>query len=275
MVVLNNKAIREYYNYVKSQKTLSLKELDELLKKDDKNSKQKFVNAYLYYVFVYTYQIYNYFTKYLEVDYSFEDFLQDGNLLLLSIIKEQSVKPKISSFSLYYWINLKKVLEHKISINGAKLTISERLRILKCRDDFFRKNQREATIRELVSLTKLSKNLVESALLETSLDIENISENKIAYIIGAYEIEEYVMDKITQEEDSTFINTWLGDLNENEQKIVENIFGLNGNEVKSLGDLARESHVSRQYVHQVKKKIMKKLYSKNQTLLDEYYEKRF
>jgi len=275
MVVLKNKEIKEYYEYVKSQRTLSLKELDELLKKGDKISKQEFVNAYLYYVFVYAYQIYSYFTKYLEFDYSFEDFLQDGNLLLLSLIDRPPVKDNISLFNWYYWVKLKMVLEHKISNNKAVLTLNKRLQVLKARDDFFRKNQREATIRELVSLTKLSKNLVESALLETSLDIENISENKIAYIIGAYEIEEYVMDKITQEEDSTFINTWLGDLNENEQKIVENIFGLNGNEVKSLGDLARESHVSRQYVHQVKKKIMKKLYSKNQTLLDEYYEKRF
>ena len=74
MVVLENKEIREYYNYVKSQRTLSLKELEALLEKDDKVSKQKFVNGYLYNVFVYAYQIYNHFTKYLEFDYSFEDF---------------------------------------------------------------------------------------------------------------------------------------------------------------------------------------------------------
>jgi len=275
MVVLNNKAIREYYNYVKSQKTLSLKELDELLKKDDKNSKQKFVNAYLYYVFVYTYQIYNYFTKYLEVDYSFEDFLQDGNLLLLSIIKEQSVKPKISSFSLYYWINLKKVLEHKISINGAKLTISERLRILKCRDDFFRKNQREATINELVTLTKLSKNLVEASLLETSLDIENLSENKINYLIGSYEVEEYVIDKIIQEKDCEIINQCLSDLTEKRRIIIEKFYGINENDEKSLSEIGEELNISKQCVHEMKNRSLKKIYKKNKILLDLYHQVRF
>jgi len=275
MVVLNNKAIREYYNYVKSQKTLSLKELDELLKKDDKNSKQKFVNAYLYYVFVYTYQIYNYFTKYLEVDYSFEDFLQDGNLLLLSIIKEQSVKPKISSFSLYYWINLKKVLEHKISINGAKLTISERLRILKCRDDFFRKNQREATINELVTLTKLSKNLVEASLLETSLDIENLSENKINYLIGSYEVEEYVIDKIIQEKDCEIINQCLSDLTEKRRIIIEKFYGINENDEKSLSEIGEELNISKQCVHEMKNRSLKKIYNKNKILLDLYHQVRF
>ena len=75
MVVLKNEEIREYYERVKSQRILTLKELETLLKKDDKISKQEFVNAYLYYVFVYAYQIYSYFTKYLEFDYSFEDFL--------------------------------------------------------------------------------------------------------------------------------------------------------------------------------------------------------
>lgn len=275
MVVLKDKEIREYYNYVKSQKTLSLKELDELLKKDDQVSKQKFVNAYLYYVFIYTYQIYNYFTKYVEVNYSFEDFLQDGNLLLLSIIERPNVKISISLFSLYYWSSLKMVLERKTSNNKANLTLYKRLQILKARDDFFRINKREATTSELVALTKLSKTLVEASLLEPSLDIENISENKIAYIVGASEIEEYVMDKITQEEDSEFINTCLLDFDEKEKMIIENVFGLNENEVKTLGELAKELHVSKQYVHEIKKKTLKKLYSENKMNFDEYHKKRF
>lgn len=275
MVVLKDKEIKEYYNYVKSQKTLSLKELDELLKKDDQVSKQKFINAYLYYVFVYAYQIYNYFAKYLEFNYSFEDFLQDGNLLLISLINRPLVKNSISLFSLYYWIKLKMVLEHKISNNKAKLALNKRLQILKARDDFFIINHREATISELVTLTKVSKNLVEAALLETPLDIESISENKVAHILGAHEIEEYVMDKIINGEDNEIINTCLLNLSEKEKMIVENVFGLNGDEVKSLGELAKEFHLSKQRIHQVKKKILKRIYDENKTLLDEYHKKRF
>ena len=172
------------------------------------------------------------------------------------------------------YIYLKMFIECKIS-KFSNLTLNKRLQILKAQDDFFKINQREATISELATLTKLSKNLVEATLLEPSLDIENISENKIAYLIGAYEIEEYVMDKIINEEDSEIVNRCLLELNENEKMIVESIFGLNENEVKSLGDLAKESHVSRQRIHEVKNKILKKIYSENKVVLDEYYMKRF
>lgn len=275
MVVLNNKAIREYYNYVKSQKTLSLKELDDLLKKDDKVSKQKFVNAYLYYVFVYAYQIYNYFTKYLEIDYSFEDFLQDGNLLLLSIIDRPRAKNNISLFSLYYWSTLKMVLERKISNNKANLTLYNRLCILKSRDDFFRINQREATINELVTLTKLSKNLVEAALLEPTLDIENLSENKINYLIGSYEVEEYVIDKIIQEKDCEIINQCLSDLTEKRRIIIEKFYGINENDEKSLSEIGEELNISKQCAHEMKNRSLKKLYKKNKSLLDLYHQVRF
>lgn len=275
MVVLNNKEIREYYNYVKSQKTLSLKELEALLEKDDQVSKRKFLNAYLYYVFVYAYQIYNYFTKYVEFNYSFEDFLQDGNLLLLSIIKEQNIKPKISSFSLYYWITLKRVLEHKICNHKATMTLNERVRIIKARDDFFRKNQREATINELVTLTKLSKNLVEAALLETSLDIENFSENKINYLIGSYEVEEYVIDKIINEKDCEIINQCLGDLTEKRRIIIEKFYGINENDEKSLSEIGEELNISKQCAHEMKNRSLKKIYKQNKRLLDLYHQVRF
>ena len=149
------------------------------------------------------------------------------------------------------------------------------MRIIKARDDFFRQNQSEATINDLVTLTKLSKNLVEAALLETSLDIENLSENKINYLIGSYEVEEYVMDKIIQEKDCEIINKCLGDLTEKRRIIIEKFYGINECDEKSLSEIWEKLNISKQCAHEMKNRSLKKIYKKNKRLLDLYHQVRF
>ena len=96
---------KEYYEIVNKDKILNIRVLNNLLTTSNE-SKQMFIRSYLYQVFLYAYQIYSHVIDKVEVNYSFMDFVQDGNLLLIDMVSKEKYTSDIQTFSLYYWYYL-------------------------------------------------------------------------------------------------------------------------------------------------------------------------
>ena len=269
--VFQDKVINEYYHYVKAKKVLSLKELSFLLKLKDKIDNTKFIDGYLYYVFIFAYQIYIKFQKYLGVNYSLIDLIQDGNLLLLEMIKSNKYD-NYQVFSYAFYDRLMANLERKIMPLKKCFRIERYISLQNVKDTFYRINQKEATIDELSQLTGLSQRTVTTLLLEDDFSIDEVSDEELSFYIGYSDFENEYAEKIISLEISSnnVIDHCLGCLDDREKEIIIKLYGLFGTTKEKYHEIANQYGISVRLVYYIRDFAVKKMLRKNYNMLNKY-----
>lgn len=268
---LLNEELKEYYNYVKTKKRLSCNELTALLNQKDNLSKKQFIEAYLYYVFIFAYRIYMRFTNEFDLNYSLMDFIQDGNLLLLKIIYNQKCMNDIGSFNLYFWLNLKRILEGHIVPTKTRITISRLRKLLETKDEFYKINRREATIEELMKLTNFSRPVIESIFINDNIDISELDDEYLAKYLGYYEFEEESIERLNQRCDREIIDICMKSLSKKQAHIITSLYGLEDGVPKTLDEIGKEYGFSKQYIHEINNNALSKMRRENYRILKKYH----
>ena len=130
-------------------------------------------------------------------------------------------------------------------------------KIMKAREMFCQKYQREATIDEISSITQIAREEIVTSL-EASSEVESLHQP--AYQKDGREI--LLMEKISKEENETekvidhvLLNEAMKHLEEQERKVIEYRYF----EGKTQQEIAGIFHISQVQVSRMEKKILKKL----------------
>jgi len=261
-----------YYNYLKSQKRFTQKELENLLKKDDLYSKRQFIEGYLYYSFVFSFNVYSKFTTSANINenYTVMDFIQDANLFLIDLIYNKKYSNNIELFNLYYWYKLKHILEKSIILSNVPKDKEYSAIIKKAQEDFYNINQREATIEELVELTSINKDIIKRVLSIKVCYLNDFNDEELANMIGYDDVLEKIINQSMRIETSKVVEECLMCLSERSREFIHRIYGFNGANIETLTHIAEENNISRQAVHRIKERALVKIYKKNSKKLENY-----
>ena len=266
-----DKEIQEYYNWVRLLKKLTKKEMIDLF--DDKTSKQEFIRSYLYHVFIHACNIYSYFSKKIDINYSLMDYIQDSNLLLVELVYKDKYED-YNVFCLFLYRKMCHLFEKKVLSYRKSLHISDILKLEMICDNFFKKNGREITLDELQKITNMRRDILMNFLYGETLDIDEIDDEALAVYMGYEEFENNSIENLMPCNSNVVARKCMECLNDRNREIIERIFGLNGNEPKSQSQIAREMGCTRQEISASKERSFRKILNEISPLLDEYRKNR-
>ncbi|MFA5036152.1 MAG: sigma factor-like helix-turn-helix DNA-binding protein [Candidatus Izemoplasmatales bacterium] len=102
--------------------------------------------------------------------------------------------------------------------------------------------------------------LSRSSYTTESIITENILPAMVEKLsIGTGYMEENMEQEIDQEFLESTINNVLKNLTEKERSVIENTFGLNGHQKKTLGEVARMYNVTRERIRQIRNRAVRRL----------------
>lgn len=259
--------------------TMYLKEINKypLLSKDeevelttryangDMSAKEKLINHNL--------RLSPYIAKrYINKGIPFMDLIQEGNIGLIKAIDKFDVSKgnKLSTYAIW-WI--RKAVEICIKDNSRQIRIpvnqQEKFRkYTNCKDELKKELNRDPTIEEIASRTKLSVNQIKR--IERALNVSVISINErvnddedselIDFIPSYYDMPEDVTEKNTLKREVANLLE-KSKLKEREKEVLKMRFGLN-NEFgvgMTLEEVSKIFGVTREWVRQIEAKALKKL----------------
>lgn len=268
--IFNDEVILEYYNYVKSKKRLSINELTNLLIQNDDNSKKMFMDSYLYYVFVITMQLYKKAKKYVNFSYSFMDFIQEGNLLLMEMLN----KNNYDSFNLFeyaFYSRMTLIFEKRIKPESPGFKISRLININHIQEDYWRKFHCDIPISELSRLTGFSEGKI-SFILGYNFQIDKMSDEDLSGYIGYYDIEDEVIEDLMQYDSIELLRTLLECLPCEQRDLLIKLFGLFGEKKEKYYEISRQFGICVRSVYSLKDKAIEKIRSDNKRLLKQYID---
>lgn len=251
--------LTQYFKSIELYKVYSWQEQIELAKKikeGDKKAREKLITSNLRFVVTCA-------KKYVNQGVPLIDLIQAGNTGLIQSIENYDPDRGYHFISFAVWYIRKEILK-AIYNTGRTIRypvtyISRISKVKKAYEDFLSKNQRPPSDEELIKITNLTKKQYNSALQNKSYcqSIDSpVTED------GKTTIEDTLPDEPTPFTD-TFtkdsINNALKVLNQREYKVITEFYGLNGQEEKSIKEIAEELHLGDERIRQIRKVAIKKL----------------
>lgn len=248
-----------YFKSIESYKVYSWQDQIELAKKakngDDK-ARNKLITSNLRFVVTCA-------KKYVNQGVPLIDLIQAGNTGLIQSVENYDPDRGYHFISFAVWYIRREILK-AIYNTGRTIRypvtyISKISKVKKAYEDFLSKNQRPPSDEELIKLTNLTKKQYSSALKNKSYcqSIDSpVTED------GKTTVEDTLSDEPTPFSD-TFtkdsINNALKILSQREYKVITEFYGLNGQEEKSIKEIAEELHLGDERIRQIRKAAIKKL----------------
>jgi len=189
-----------------------------------------------------------------------EDLFQIGNIGLIKAIDkfDLSYDVKFSTYAVPMITGeIRRFIRDDGMIKVSRTLKENAYKIMKAREMFCQKYQREATIDEISSITQIAREEIVTSL-EASSEVESLHQP--AYQKDGSEI--LLMEKISKEENETekvidhvLLNEAMKHLEEQERKVIEYRYF----EGKTQQEIAGIFHISQVQVSRMEKKILKKL----------------
>lgn len=290
----NNETINKYFNDIRKYEPTDREEEHELIKKiknGDEKAKEELIKRNLKYVITVA-------KKYNYDGVELQDLINEGNIGLIKAAEKHN--SDISKFITYanWWIRqsiIRYIQEsHHMKVPINKMNIIYNVQKTKTRLE--QKLQREPSTEDIykemdkseldVYSKKNLENLVKS--LEEPFSIEdNISESGNKKDTGDNEdnmkIHDTLTSNIVDPENSLLLNDnrdiikkMFKNLTSTEKKVLNKLYGLDGNEQKSTKEISKELGKTQVRINQIKTNTIKKLKSifKQENKNQEFYEQR-
>ena len=261
----NSDILRTFFKDINKYTIYSGEEQIELARKakqGDERSREKLINSNLRFVVTCA-------KKYTNQGIPLIDLIQAGILgLCLSIDNFDPDKGyKFLSFAVWY---IRREIIKEIYNNGRTIRypityISKITKVKKAYDNFINENHREPTDEELLTISDLTQKQLDSVLMDKSycqsIDTPLLDDNSLT-------LEDVIAD---EESPNLFlkegINRALKVLNDREYKVITEFYGLEGQEEKSIKEIAVEMGLGDERVRQLRKSGIKKLQQKRYNML--------
>ena len=240
-------ALKRYLNEISCFGILTQDTEDELIAQKEAgklSARKKLIESNLSFVVAIAKE---YLNKGLEV----LDVIQEGNLGLIEGVDK-------------YKQSLDKSFQEVIE-ESIRLSIENALKELELNDElpiqFLEQNKQiEDEIKRLTQELQREPEIEEVAKslnldVDTIRKIQEISKEIIS--LGGNEVKEDKKEESSTDQDK--VVELLSCLNEQEKRVIESLFGLNGKEVKNLENLAKEMSISASQVQQIKENALLKM----------------
>lgn len=269
--------IDTYLNDISKYKLLSSEEEIELAKKianGDEEAKRLFIKSNLRLVVSIA-------KRYTNTGAQLQDLIQEGNIGLIEAVDrfDYTLGYKFSTYAIW-WI--KQTIRHFLAKHMRNISVAYNIndkitKIKKYQIEFYIKNGREASIKELSEHFSVSEKRIEEIIVfaqdTVSLD-QNIKDNE-SITLGdsvtdnnSISPEDYAFHEKLKDD----IEILLSILNERERQIIIRRFGLDGNNSSTLAEIGKEYNLTRERIRQIENSALKKLYKDaNDKKLYNYY----
>ena len=270
-------SIDTYLNEISKYKLLSSEEEIELAKKianGDEEAKRLFIKSNLRLVVSIA-------KRYKNTGAQLQDLIQEGNIGLIEAVDrfDYTLGYKFSTYAIW-WI--KQTIRHFLAKHMRNISVAYNIndkitKIKKYQIEFYIKNGREASIKELSEHFSVSEKRIEEIIVfaqdTVSLD-QNIKDNENITLgdsvtdNNSISPEDYAFHEKLKDD----IEILLSILNERERQIITRRFGLDGNNSSTLAEIGKEYNLTRERIRQIENSALKKLYKDaNDKKLYNYY----
>jgi RNA polymerase primary sigma factor len=194
------------------------------------------------------------------------DLINAGNLGLCQALDHYDPDRgyKFLSFAVWYIRReiIKELYNTGRTIRYPITYISKITKVKKAYDEFVSENQRDPTDEELINLTNLTQKQYNSVIIDKSnvqsLDTIISDDGKTTLKDIIVDSKENISDQFTIDT----INNSLKVLNSREYKVITEFYGLDGQQERSIKDIAKEMNLGSERVRQLRKSGIKKLLQK-------------
>ena len=258
----NSELLQKYFKDISKYPIYKSDEQIELarrMKNGDKKAKEKLINSNLRFVVTCAKQ-------FVGQGVPLIDLINSGNLGLIQSVDRYDPDKGYHFISYAVWYIRREILK-AIYNTGRTIRypityISKITKVKKAYDNFLSKYQREPTDDELLNLTNFTQKQYNSTVMDKSycqsLDTPVTDDGKTT-------VEDLLSEDIIPFTDvftKDSINNSLKILNEREYKVISEFYGLDGNQERSIKDIAKELHLGDERVRQIRKAAIKKLKSR-------------
>ena len=253
-----SETLRDLFKDINKYKIYSGEEQIELAreaKKGNLQARNKLINSNLRFVITCA-------KKYINQGVSLLDLIQAGfEGLCQSVDKFDPDKGyKFLSFAVWYIRReiLKEIYNTSRTIRYPITYISKITKVKKVYNDFLVNNNREPTDEELINLSNLTEKQYNSVILDKSYcqSIDTpINDDENSTLENFLTSEEKFSDVFTQET----VSKCLKVLNPREYKVISEYYGLDGQDEKSIKEIAKEMGLGDERIRQLRKNGVKKL----------------
>jgi RNA polymerase primary sigma factor len=206
--------------------------------------------------------------RYINRGLPFIDLIEEGNIGLIKAVERFKLS-KECRFSTYatWWIrqSIERALVNQSRIIRLPVHVSDDInRMLKITRMLVQDLNREPTTKEVATRMEVNPSYVRRllVLLKKTYSIEMpMGENSDYFLIDTIEDTSNHSPATLLEDVNKFemVSEWLGQLSENEQKIIAMRFGLDDKEPQTLDTIGRSFGVTRERIRQIEAKSLEKL----------------
>ena len=239
------------YEIIKNIERKSYEDLEALLK--NKNCKSEFVEGYLPRLFSLSYNIYKTYLITFTDNYNFEDFFYDAVEELIKLYDKWEYNDSMDKywnfnrFTDYIRYRISDLLRKTSQFNISSETWKKLYTLREIKNSYFNDNGEEINMEELIDSQGFNKSIYCPLMGTVNYDELNMK----------YDIIEAYIDRECDKEAVKDITKLIDDItSERTKKIIYEYFGMHYFDRKSIQEIAKEIHLTRQMVSLLKKQSM-------------------
>lgn len=238
------------YALVQNKEKIKVKDLENLLKKDNIDDRKRFIEGYLPSLFSMTYNLYNTYRNMFNDSYDFEDLFYDAIELLIrnfdrwNYIENRSDYENISSFTNLIRHKLLNLLTKTNVFHITYSTWKKFYDLMMIKKKYQEDNDEDISFEELIDLCGLDKDIY--CRLNELVNYD--------YLHAKYDIIDSYIEKENDYEAFCDIKKIINKMsNLKARKVMYKYFGIYPYGEKSIKEIANEMALSRQMIYLLKK----------------------